>query len=86
MAGKATIMITTTLRKGVFTWAKKIAILKPGDKINVIEYRSDWYCKCKHEKYGEGYCIYFADPAESDVLYSRLYAFWSNPLLFPGTC
>ena len=61
MAGKATIMISTTLRKGVFTWAKKIAVLKPGDKIDVIEYRSDWYCKCKHEKYGEGYCIYFAN-------------------------
>lgn len=61
MAGKATIMITTTLRKGVFTWSKKIAVLKPGDKINVIEYRNDWYCKCKHDKYGEGYCIYFAN-------------------------
>lgn len=61
MAGKATIMITTTLRKGVFTWAKKIAILKPGDEITVTEYRSDWYCKCKHDKYGEGYCIYFAN-------------------------
>ena len=45
MAGKATIMISTTLRKGVFTWAKKIAVLKPGDKVNVIEYRSDWYCR-----------------------------------------
>lgn len=55
----ATILISTTLRKGTSQSSEKIGVMEAGDKVTVLRYNTtNWYCKLKHPTLGIGWCLY----------------------------